>query len=184
MAGIAAAALGVLAWSFMEYVIHRWLGHDARMRPNPFAAEHVRHHGEGNYFAPIWTKALAAAAGLGLVGGPAIWLAGTTEGLSFAAAFTGSYLGYELLHWRKHIHPGYGAFGRFTRRHHFYHHYTDPKFNHGVTLAFWDRVFRTLRPPGVIRVPERLAMPWLIDPETGDVRAEHAEDYELIPAEG
>ena len=34
------------------YVIHRWLGHDPRFRPNLLAAEHVRHHGEGNYFAP------------------------------------------------------------------------------------------------------------------------------------
>ena len=33
----------------MEYVIHRWLGHDPRFRPNPFAAEHVRHHGQGDF---------------------------------------------------------------------------------------------------------------------------------------
>ena len=58
--------LGSFTWSWMEYVIHRWLGHDPRLRPNPFATEHVRHHAEGDYFAPSWKKALAAIAITGL----------------------------------------------------------------------------------------------------------------------
>ena len=48
----AAAVGGVVSWSLLEYVIHRWLGHDGRFRGNPFGVEHVRHHAEGNYFAP------------------------------------------------------------------------------------------------------------------------------------
>jgi sterol desaturase/sphingolipid hydroxylase (fatty acid hydroxylase superfamily) len=179
---VAALVLGALTWSFMEYVIHRWLGHDTRTRPNPFATEHVRHHGEGNYFAPGWKKALAALAVVGLLSGPAIWLAGTSAGLAFVLSFAGTYLGYEAMHRRAHTHAGIGAYGRFARRHHFYHHFTDPRMNHGVTSPVWDWVFGTLRPPGVIRVPERLAMHWLIDPETRAVRPEHAEHYELIPA--
>jgi len=178
----AAALLGAFLWSFLEYVIHRWLGHDARTRPNPFAAEHVRHHGEGNYFAPSWKKALAAVAVIVLFSGPAVWLAGVSAGLAYVVAFAGAYLGYEVMHRREHTHPGLGAFGRFARRHHFYHHFTNPAFNHGVTSPLWDWVFGTLRSPGTIRVPPKLAMRWLVDPETGTVRPEHAEFYELIPA--
>ena len=179
---VAALALGVFTWTFMEYLIHRWLGHDVRTRPNPFATEHMRHHSEGNYFAPSWKKALAAIAVIGLFSGPAIRLAGLSAGLVFVVAFAGAYFGYEVMHRREHTHPGYGAFGRFVRRHHFYHHFTDAKFNHGVTSPVWDGVFGTLRPPGVIRVPAKLAPYWLADPDRGAVRAEYAEHYELIPA--
>ena len=58
---ILALFLGVLTWSLLEYLIHRFLGHEPRTRPNPFAAEHIRHHSEGDYFAPTWKKVLAAA---------------------------------------------------------------------------------------------------------------------------
>ena len=57
---LVAALTGLLGWSFLEYMIHRFLGHDPRTRPNPFATEHVRHHIEGGYFAPSWKKALTA----------------------------------------------------------------------------------------------------------------------------
>ena len=52
-----AAIVGALTWSFLEYVIHRWLGHDRRFRGNPFGVEHIRHHAEGGYFAPNKKKA-------------------------------------------------------------------------------------------------------------------------------
>jgi hypothetical protein len=51
----------------MEYVLHRWLGHDPRFRPSLFAPEHVRHHGEGNDGAPSWKKAWLADPGTGRV---------------------------------------------------------------------------------------------------------------------
>ena len=35
-----AALLGVLSWTFLEYVIHRWMGHDRRFRRTPFGVEH------------------------------------------------------------------------------------------------------------------------------------------------
>jgi hypothetical protein len=69
---------------------------------------------------------------------------------------------------------------RFLRRHHFYHHFTDPGFNHAVTTPIWDWVFGTLRAPGLIRVPPKLAMRWLVDPHSGCVRPAHARHYELI----
>ncbi len=103
-------------------------------------------------------------------------------GMAFVVAFAGAYLGYEAMHRREHTHPGSGSFGRFLRRHHFYHHFSDPAFNHGVTSPLWDWVFGTLRPVGVVRVPPKLAMHWLVDPETSEVRPEYAEHYQLLSA--
>jgi sterol desaturase/sphingolipid hydroxylase (fatty acid hydroxylase superfamily) len=175
-----ALLLGVIAWTFLEYVIHRWLGHDSRTRPNPFAAEHVRHHSQGNYFAPSWKKALSAVLFTAVLIGPSIALAGVPAGSSFVAGLIAMYIAYEVVHRRDHTHPGRGSYMQFIRRHHFYHHFTDPRFNHGVTTPFWDWAFGTLRAPGRIRVPPKLAMRWLVDPNTGDVRSEHAKHYELI----
>ena len=52
--------------------------------------------------------------------------------------------------------------------------------NHGVTSALWDHLFNTHATPGMIRVPQKHAMPWLTDPATGAVRPEHRADYELV----
>ena len=73
---IVAALLGVLTWTLAEYLIHRWMGHDRRFRRSPFGVEHVRHHIEGNYFAPTRKKLLAAAIVVGVLSGPAIALGG------------------------------------------------------------------------------------------------------------
>lgn len=178
-----ASLLGAIAWTFLEYVIHRWLGHDARMRPNPFAAEHVRHHSEGNYFAPSWKKALSAVLFAGALIGPSIALTGVLAGSSFVAGLIGMYVAYEVLHRREHSHPGRGSYTRFLRRHHFHHHFANARSNHGVTTPFWDWVFGTREEPGRIRVRSKLAMSWLVDGATGDVRPEHAGHYELIRKE-
>lgn len=176
---IVAFVLGALAWTLLEYCIHRWMGHDKRTMPNVFATEHVRHHSEGDYFAPTSKKLGAAVAILILVGGPAIVLFGITGGV-FTAGLVSCYLGYELLHRLEHLDGGRTAYGRWARRHHFHHHFHNPKANHGVTSPIWDLVFGTFeRPAEHIRVPERLKMRWLVDPATGDVRAIHASRYEL-----
>ena len=158
---IIAAQLGVLTWTLLEYLIHRFLGHDARLRPNPFATEHVRHHSEGDYFAPAWKKVLAALAVLVVLAWPATRVAGLERGLAYLVGLLGFYAVYEVLHRRDHTHPGFGWYGRWMRRHHFAHHYSDTRFNHGVTTPLWDFVFRTWRPVTQVRVPAKFASPWM-----------------------
>lgn len=176
---IVAALLGVLTWTFLEYLIHRWMGHDRRFRRTPFGVEHVRHHAEGDYFAPTWKKLAIAAVLTTLLSAPAIAVAGSAPGIAYVAGLMGFYAVYEVLHRRDHTHPGFGPYGRWARRHHFYHHFVDGRMNHGVTSPLWDVVFRTYRQPGIIKVPPRLCMRWLKDPRTGDVAPEHAHTFVL-----
>ncbi len=170
--------LGALTWSFLEYCIHRWLGHDRRFRPNPFAKEHVRHHIEGDYFAPARKKAMAAVLAITATAIPAVLVAGLWPGLAYASGLTGFYLTYEAIHRLEHVKAGWGAYGRWARKHHFYHHFVDARYNHGVTSPIWDLVFGTYRTAEVIKVPPRLMMDWLGNPETG-VKPEHAGTYAL-----
>lgn len=91
----------------------------------------------------------------------------------------GFYGVYELMHRRDHTHAGFTAYGRWLRRHHFRHHLVDARTNFGVTSPIWDVVFGTYRAPEQIAVPAKLVMPWLLDPATGAVRAEHADAFVL-----
>ncbi|MCO4747191.1 MAG: sterol desaturase family protein [Proteobacteria bacterium] len=177
---IAIAALaGIATWSFLEYVIHRWAGHDRRLvKRTMFGVEHTRHHSEGDYFAPNWKKALMAIVIVPLITVPVGALLGWGIGLAYSLGFVGFYLTYEWLHRRLHVTAGTGPYAKWARMHHFHHHFHSPAVNHGVTSPIWDWVFGTLVWPEQIRVPERLAMRWLRDDE-GEIRAEHREDYAL-----
>lgn len=176
---LVAALAGVLSWTLLEYVIHRFMGHHGRLRWTPFGREHTRHHVEGDYFAPTWKKLAAAAIVTALLAGPAVWLVGAACGVAYIAGLMAFYGAYEILHRREHTHAGFGAYGRWARRHHFAHHFVDGRYNHGVTSPLWDLVFGTYRRADVITVPPRLCMPWLKDPATGGIRAEHAGTFVL-----
>jgi hypothetical protein len=182
-AAIAGLALGAFGWTFAEYALHNWYGHVAKGR-NHFSREHLAHHARKDHFAPNSQKA-AAALGAGLAVFPlAIQAAGPAAGLGFGLGFVSMYLAYEYVHWAAHKIAPRGAYSRWVRRNHFSHHFTSPRHNHGVTCGLWDRVFRTRRDPGLVRVPRRMAMVWLVD-EHGDIKPEYASDYVLtgrVPA--
>lgn len=173
------AVLGAFTWSFLEYVIHRWLGHDARFRPNLFESEHTRHHGRGNYFAPTWKKALATVIVFCVATPLAMLVARPSVGVAWAAGLAGFYAFYEVVHRRAHTHAPVGPYGAWLRRHHFWHHFGNPRTNHGVTSPLWDHVFGTWAAPEQIRVPVKLAMPWLVTEDGDRVRDEYAGSYQL-----
>ncbi len=174
-----AILLGVTTWTLLEYLLHRWLGHERQFRGNLFGLEHQRHHFEGDYFAPAHKKIPVAAAAGVLLSLPAIRLVGVPLGLGYVGGLLAAYAVYELLHRRYHTHAGFGPYGRWARRHHFHHHFVDARSNHGVTSPLWDLVFGTYVRPTTIRVPARLCMPWLLDPRTGAIAAEHAGTFVL-----
>lgn len=176
---VGAVLLGVLTWTWLEYALHRWFGHDARTRPNAFESEHTRHHAEGDYFAATTKKVAIAIVTLVISTGFSSWLVGPVHGLAYAAGLTGFYAFYEFVHRRAHTHRPLNAYGRWLRRHHFAHHFSDPRRNLGVTTPLWDFVLQTWKKPGVIVLPRKLAMPWLVDANTGEVWPEYRDDYAL-----
>jgi len=176
---IAITLAAIVSWTLVEYVIHRWLGHDRRFtRRSAFGAEHVAHHADGNHFAPTWKKLVFLLLVLAVVGAPALLLAGP-GGLAFAGSFVGAWLVYEVIHRRMHTSAGIGPYARWIRRHHFLHHFHDPRRNFGVSSPLWDVILGTRLPParaGRVTVPRRQAMPWLFGPD-GRVRPALARDY-------
>jgi len=169
---------GLVAWTFAEYAIHNWYGHVAKGR-NEFSREHLKHHAVKGYFAATRKKVLVALSVLAALAAAAAPLVGAGIALAFTSGFALAYAGYEVLHRRLHTHGPRGPYGRWARRHHFHHHFANPKANHGVTSPLWDLVFRTYERPGVVRVPEKHAMDWLVDGR-GELRPALAGDYRIL----
>lgn len=164
---------GWFTWTLAEYVLHRFGMHAAKGR-GLASREHLRHHADRDSvlekWALSWSGVLLAGAGLAWSLHPA-----------FGAGWVLGYGFYDWQHYWAHRRAPRNRYQRFVRRHHFHHHFGHPMRNHGVTTAFWDRVFGTLDRPEVITVPRRMAMPWLVDSD-GELRAEYAGDYALAGA--
>lgn len=177
---IIALFAGIASWSLLEYVLHRFAGHHRVLlgrRLNAFGPEHTRHHAQGDYFAPNWKKALSAAVVFGVLVPLVAAVSSWGHGVAYATGLAGFYLTYEWLHRRLHTHGPRNAYGRWARRHHFFHHFHDPRVNHGVTSPLWDIVFGTRAKVERVRVPRRLAMRWLCAQD--EVKPEYRQDFEL-----
>jgi sterol desaturase/sphingolipid hydroxylase (fatty acid hydroxylase superfamily) len=137
--GLLLVAGGVLAWTLLEYLIHRWLLHGW-----PKAArEHAKHHRDAHALVAtpmmvIGLMLLAIFAGVALA---------TSIGEAALLTF-GMYVGYNyfvIVHHLQHFHPELlarsGLFQRNLRLHEIHHRHPDTHF--GISNSIWDRVFRS-----------------------------------------
>lgn len=159
MSYLVAALLGALAWTPLEYSLHRWVGHLPRGK-NPLSREHMAHHANPDYFTPWWRKLALAVPVVGLGSAALAPLLGG-HGVAAVIGFVLGWLGYEWIHRRIHTHAPLGRYGDWARRHHLAHHFTDPAMNHGVTVPIWDRLFGTLRPAPQVRIPAKRVPRWM-----------------------
>lgn len=143
--------LGLFVWTFIEYVMHRFVFH---YRPrNPWQAKvvflfHGIHHKQPQcktrlVMPPVVSIPLALMFyGLfyGVVGillGSPQWVAPLFSGAIFG------YLLYDLTHYATHHFPMRRGFLRFLKRYHLKHHYKTPGQRFGVSSPLWDMVFGT-----------------------------------------
>lgn len=171
------AVAGAVAWTFSEYAFHRWF-HVGRF--GTFARRtHLAHHARRDYLVNsvsllTWGSVLL----VGLAALPLLlWsLVPGPVALAFGAAWAAAYFVYEWIHAADHLRPPRNAYGRWTRRSHFHHHFEAPLRNFGVTSPVWDLVFGTYDPVDRVAVPGRLAPVWLLDDQDG-LKAEFADSY-------
>ena len=172
---------GALLWTLGEYLLHRFAMHHLHGR-GILSREHLEHHVHSTWtFDPMlllaWLGVVLTGA---LVWAPIGWLlAGPVVGVALGTGWVVGYGYYELQHALAHRRPPSGRYSAWLRAHHFHHHFGHPMANHGVTVPWWDKVFGTYEDPGVVRVPRRLALPWLVD-EHGEVRPEFVDRYQLV----
>ncbi|HEY6130367.1 MAG TPA: sterol desaturase family protein [Halioglobus sp.] len=170
--------VGAIGWTLLEYVLHRFVFHGPSAK-GIGAQEHRRHHAQVNYFAPWWQKALAALVTAAILLPLLSLLAGMRLGGACTLGFISMYLLYEILHRRVHTRAPRGRYGRWLRKNHFAHHFVNPRLAHGVTTPLWDLVFGTRLSVNRVRVPRRVAMPWLVDTH-GSIHDTYTAEYELV----
>ncbi len=179
-----AVACGWALWTLAEYMLHRFAMHELDGK-GIMSREHLEHHVHSGWSFDV--THLMSWAGMLVVGAvawaPLGWmLVSPTFGVSFAVGWAVGYFFYEYQHMSAHLRGPRNRYERFVRRHHFNHHFGHPMSNHGVTTSIWDHVFRTLDRSEKVRVPRRLALPWLVD-ASGAIRPEYTDDYMLVGAE-
>jgi sterol desaturase/sphingolipid hydroxylase (fatty acid hydroxylase superfamily) len=170
--------LGSFGWTFAEYALHNWYGHKAKGK-NEFSREHLAHHIDASYYPASWKKAFATIQVLPFIFAIMCYLSGFLYGSIFTFGFLITYLTYELVHRRIHTHEPKNLYSKFIRKHHAYHHFSNPRYNHGVTSPIWDIIFGTYRSIDIIKVPENNAMKWLLD-ENNNIKEIYKNDYELL----
>ncbi|MEM9195699.1 MAG: sterol desaturase family protein [Myxococcota bacterium] len=145
---LALAAVGFVAWTLLEYWLHRTLFHwipTARWGPRFHFFLHGVHHDWPNDKYRLVMPPAVSGALFFLFLGLSLLVFGTTYGWAFHAGLTIGYMNYDLTHY--YLHHGKAKKGRMRRlrQHHIIHHFKKGhtgKF--GVSTTVWDRVFRTL----------------------------------------
>ncbi len=168
---------GLITWTLVEYGMHNWNGHMLKGRTH-FSREHLKHHSTKDHFSTLGEKIRSAAPVSLSIWGVSGLVMGWGPATIYSLGIVMGYCVYEYLHWANHMVAPTNAYGRWARRHHFSHHFSDARYNHGVTTPLWDYVFRTYKDPGVIRVPRKFAMEWLLD-EEGEIDAKYQGDFEM-----
>jgi len=150
--------LGVLAWTLMEYQVHRHVLH-GRFPDGPrlyqrflhkyFDHLHWEHHKrpwDGNHINGTLKDTLPFAGPMALLS----WLFPAWSVPVFVAGMLQAYVAEEWVHHSVHFYQFDNLYFRYIKRHHLYHH--SPKgmgIAFGLTNGFWDVVYDTRIPPDI-----------------------------------
>ena len=130
---------GLLAWTLVEYWLHRTVFHHAPILSRIHERHH--HHPQDLIGTPGWASALI---GLILVAGPLCVVLGFDPGAAATAGLATGYLWYVFVHYATHHwRPRRNSYLYRARLRHARHHHMSESGNFGVTTSLWDHVFGT-----------------------------------------
>ena len=142
-------AIGFVAWTLTEYVLHRFVFHykprSAFGRKLHFLAHGVHHLDPWDPTRLVFPPLAGLIIASGLFG---LWV--LVIGLPLATPAMGGlligYLLYDMTHYYTHHGKPRGRWGKYLKRYHLEHHHRYWELLFGVSQPFWDIVFRTGRP--------------------------------------
>lgn len=151
LVGLPLFVLGILNWTLLEYVLHRFAFH---AKPGAGVGGKLGLfliHGYHHEFPddrwrlvapPLMSFPIAA-----VVATVYILVAGAYWWPLFGGTVLG-YLAYDWIHYYTHHFKPTTALGKYIRRIHLVHHYADGTKNMGISSPLWDFVFRTYQDRG------------------------------------
>ena len=138
---------GVLTWTLIEYLLHRFVFHyepgDKKWKQELMFLIHGIHHDypwdADRLVMPPSVSALIAV----ILWFPTQWIVpGALHNAYFAGIIAG-YVWYDLGHYAWHNLKPRTALGRYLRSYHLIHHFKTPNTRYGVSTPLWDYVFGT-----------------------------------------
>ena len=130
------ALVGLISWTAIEYLLHRFVLHGLQ----PFKNWHREHHRRPSALICLPTM-LSAALVLILVFFPALFLFGLLHACALTLGVLIGYLAYTIVHHGIHHWHIDSPWLRKRKRWHGLHHRVDQDSCYGVTSSFWDNVF-------------------------------------------
>lgn len=140
---------GVVMWTFMEYVIHRWVFH---LRPPHWSklliTLHFLFHGQ-HHKNPMNKDRLVFPPAPAMIFALIIWYAYSCvlPKPATQAIVAGTILGYmfyDLMHYYLHHGSPKGSYLKDLKNYHINHHYLDQQKGFGISSKLWDYPFNTL----------------------------------------
>jgi 4-hydroxysphinganine ceramide fatty acyl 2-hydroxylase len=139
--------LGLFVWTFVEYIMHRFIFH-YMPADKPWALRlHFIFHGVHHDY-PSDAKRLVLPPSVSIPLAtlfyflfnailPANYIFG------FFPGFILGYLVYDISHYAIHHFNFKGNIWKKIKQHHMLHHYQDPGKGYGVSSPLWDKIFRS-----------------------------------------
>lgn len=155
---------GAFTTSLVEYVHHRHGGHLHRFGAR-LQESHQAHHrdpmeGGVKYVEKIRQRLPLVLVLSALFYGVFALLFGLVGAGVAVAGMIAFYLYSEGFHHTMHHRAPHGRVERWMWRHHYYHHFVDPKANFGFTSPLWDYVLGTRADRPEILVPADRIPDW------------------------
>jgi len=138
---------GIFIWSFVEYVMHRFVFHYAPP-DKPWAQRmHFIFHGVHHDY-PSDAKRLVLPPSVSIPLATIFYflfkaILPVNYIFGFFPGFILGYLFYDISHYAIHHFNFKGAIWKKIKQHHMLHHYQDPDKGYGVSSPFWDKIFRS-----------------------------------------
>ncbi|KAJ3596715.1 hypothetical protein NHX12_003119, partial [Muraenolepis orangiensis] len=130
-------ALGLFFWSFLEYIIHRFLFH--LKPPSPYDSSRL-------VFPPIPCSIFVGLLYLVIQGAMSTVLPAVLGDCIFVGIICG-YLVYDMVHYYMHYgSPKSGTHMYTMKALHIKHHFEHHRAGFGITSTFWDHPFHTTIP--------------------------------------
>ena len=144
-AAVALYLAGLLAWSLLEYVMHRISFHHEPRTGGQLAFAYLVHGVHHAYpdDSRRWMMPIAVTIPLAIAFYLLFRLALGPYASGAFGGFVHGYLSYDLIHYFVHRGRVPTRVGRFLRRYHMAHHYAVPDRHFGVSSPLWDVIFRT-----------------------------------------
>ncbi|NGY04654.1 sterol desaturase family protein [Solimonas terrae] len=142
----ALALTGLVGWSLIEYLLHRFVLHGLP----PFRGWHAEHHRRPQALLGVPTV-LSAPLIAAFVYLPALLLSDAWSAGALSLGVLAGYLAYSVTHHATHHWHGGNAWLKRRKRWHALHHHAGSAGRYGVSTVFWDHVFHSdeSKPPPV-----------------------------------